>query len=184
MGNTVSRSRTPRSWIWLSAILLLVIALLTALIWGMDRENKRARRELQLNSLLTQSYYELVDYVDNLSNDLIKLMGSASPGTNAQLLSRLSAQAQSAANHLAALPGGHSALEGTMGFLNQVSDMSSALLRKTGSGLPLSSEDMHQLDSLNQSCLQVRERLSQVDPMALTVSYESDYYEGSAEGDL
>ena len=64
MGNTVSRSRTPRSWIWLSAILLLVIALLTALIWGMDRENKRARRELQLNSLLTQSYYELVDYVD------------------------------------------------------------------------------------------------------------------------
>ena len=184
MESIASRYKGSRTWIFLSIILLLVIALLVALIWGMDRENKRARRELQLNSLLTQSYYELVDHVDNLSNDLIKLMVSASPGANAQLLSRLSAQAQSAADNLAALPGGHSALEGTMGFLNQVGDMASALLRKTGGGLPLSSEDMRQLNSLNESCLKVMERLSQVDPMALAVSDDSDYYEGSAEGDV
>ena len=128
MESTTSRSKGQRRWPYLTIILALVIALLGVLIWGLDRENRRANRARQVTSLLTQSYYELVDGVGSLNNDLMKLMVSASPGTNVALLSRLSAQAQSAAESLAALPGGHGALQGAMGFLNQVGDMSGSLL--------------------------------------------------------
>jgi len=178
LANTASRSKGSRSWIFLTVILLLVIALLAALIWGMDRENKRAQREILLNSLVAQSFYELVDHVDNLSADLTKLMVSASPGGNAQLLTRLAVESRSAADNLAALPGGHSALSGTMAFLNQSGDMAAALLKKTGSGLPLSHEDMKNLASLSKSCQQVLERLDQVDPAALSLGDAGDYYEG------
>ena len=136
MANTASRYRISRGWITLCVILILVIALLIALIWGLDREHKRAQREQQLAGLLAQSFYELVDHVDNLSNDLTKLMVSSSPGVNTQLLSRMNVEAQSAANALASLPGGHRALEGAMSFLNRTADMASALLKKTGGGMP------------------------------------------------
>ena len=127
MANTASRYRSFRGWVVLCVILMLIIAFLIALIWGLDREHKRAQREQQLAGLLTQSFYELVDHVDNLNNDLTKLMVSSSPGVNVQLLSRINVEAQNAANALAALPGGHRALEGAMSFLNRASDMASAI---------------------------------------------------------
>ena len=164
MESTTSRSKGQRRWPYLTIILVLVVALLGVLIWGLDRENRRASRARQVNSLLTQSYYELVDSMGNLNNDLMKLMVSASPGTNVSLLSKLSSQAQSAAESLAALPGGHSALQGAMGFLNQVGDLSGSLLKKTGSGMPLSQSEMEQIDRLTVSCQQIYQRLSQLDP--------------------
>ena len=182
MESTTSRSKGQRRWPYLTIILALVIALLGVLIWGLDRENRRANRARQVTSLLTQSYYELVDGVGSLNNDLMKLMVSASPGTNVALLSRLSAQAQSAAESLAALPGGHGALQGAMGFLNQVGDMSGSLLKKTGSGLPLSQSELEQIDQLAVSCQQIYQRLSQLDPQEVVRYEDSDFYEAAPEG--
>ena len=61
MESTTSRSKGQRRWPYLTIILALVVALLGVLIWGLDRENRRANRARQVTSLLTQSYYELVD---------------------------------------------------------------------------------------------------------------------------
>ena len=182
MESTTSRSKGQWRWLYLTIILVLVIALLGVLIWGLDRENRRANRARQVNSLLTQSYDELVDGVANLNNDLMKLMVSASPGTNVTLLARLSTQAQSAAESLAALPGGHSALEGAMSFLNQVGDMSSSLLKKTGSGLPLNQTELEQIDQLTVSCQQIYQRLAQLDPQEVVRYEDSDFYEAAPEG--
>lgn len=182
MESTTSRSKGQRRWPYLTIILVLVVALLGVLIWGLDRENRRASRARQVNSLLTQSYYELVDSMGNLNNDLMKLMVSASPGTNVSLLSKLSSQAQSAAESLAALPGGHSALQGAMGFLNQVGDLSGSLLKKTGSGMPLSQSEMEQIDRLTVSCQQIYQRLSQLDPQEVVRYEDSDFYEAAPEG--
>lgn len=182
MESTTSRSKGQRRWPYLTIILALVIALLGVLIWGLDRENRRANRARQVTSLLTQSYYELVDGVGSLNNDLMKLMVSASPGTNVTLLSKLSAQAQSAAESLAALPGGHGALQGAMGFLNQVGDMTGSLLKKTGSGLPLSQSELEQIDQLAVSCQQIYQRLAQLGPQEVVRYEDEDFYEAAPEG--
>lgn len=130
-------------WILLSVILLIVIAILGYNLY--EQKNKYATiTENDYN----KAFYELVDYVQNVKTYLAKTMVSKTAEHGAEMLTHVWRESNLAQSYLGMLPIESQELESTEKFLNQISEFSYSLSRKTIEGNELSDDDMSKIKEL------------------------------------
>ena len=111
------------------ALAIIVIFILTFLSIYLQMENKKI--SLVLNGTYDKSFFELVEYVNNMETLLAKAQISNTPEYSAKNLTEIWRQANLAESALAQIPVTHIALTNTQKFINQLGDYSYALSRKT-----------------------------------------------------
>ena len=130
-------------WILLSVILLIVIAILGYNLY--EQKNKYATiTENDYN----KAFYEVVDYVQNVKTYLAKTMVSKTADHGAEMLTHVWRESNLAQSYLGMLPIESQELENTEKFLNQISEFSYSLSRKTIEGNELSDDDMSKIKEL------------------------------------
>ena len=130
-------------WILLSVILLIVIAILGYNLY--EQKNKYATiTENDYN----KAFYEVVDYVQNVKTYLAKTMVSKTAEHGAEMLTHVWRESNLAQSYLGMLPIENQELENTEKFLNQISEFSYSLSRKTIEGNELSDDDMSKIKEL------------------------------------
>ena len=142
---------------------ILVIALLIAfiiLVVYSYRTQKRYRDSIENN--YNMAFCQLVDYVQNVEVYLAKSIISNSPESGAENLTYIWREANLAQTYLSMLPISSNELENTAKFLNQVSDYSYTLSRKTINDEQLTQEDLDNLDELHDYSLQLENTLNQL----------------------
>jgi spore germination protein len=139
----------------------LVVAAAALAIWQfIDRRNYQQ----ELENMYTRSFYELVDEMTTIQTDLGKLQVATSPGASVELLSNLSNRSQNAAQTLSELPLGHPVLSDTLAFVNRLGDYCAVKTTQTGSGTPLTPEDLELLSRLQEGSAGFAEQLSALSP--------------------
>ena len=108
------------------------------------------------------AFFELVDYVQNVETYLAKALISTTPEHGAETLTNVWREASVAQSCLAQLPINSNELENTSKFLNQVSDYSYSLSRKTIGGENLSQEDFNNIKQLHTYSLDLENTLNQL----------------------
>ena len=103
-------------------VLLIIVAALGFMLYQKQREYRQASE----NSY-NRSFYELVDYIEDVETYLAKAMISSTPEHGAETLTHLWREANLAQSYLSMLPIESQELENTEKFLNQVSDYSYSL---------------------------------------------------------
>ena len=138
-------------------VLLIVVAILGMILYKKQREYRQASE----NSY-NMSFYELVDYVQNVETYLAKSLISTTPEHGAETLTNLWREANLAQAYLSRLPIESQELENTEKFLNQVSDYSYSLSRKNIYNQSLSEEDLKNLNDLHGYSVELENTLNQL----------------------
>lgn len=136
--------------------LVVVIGLLSVLI-----NDKKKAKQASVNSY-NSSFYELVDYVQNVEVYLAKSLVSTTPEHGAETLTNLWREANLAQTYLSQLPIESQELENTEKFLNQVSDYSYSLSRKNIYNEKLNEEDLKNLKDLHLYSIELENTLNQL----------------------
>ena len=108
--------------------IVLAVAIITTIIYYAYQQSKKyiTASENKYN----MSFFELVDYVQNVETYLAKALISTTPEHGAETLTNVWREASVAQSCLAQLPINSHEMEKTSRFLNQVSDYSYSLSRK------------------------------------------------------
>ncbi|MBQ6884063.1 MAG: germination protein YpeB [Clostridia bacterium] len=112
------------------------------------------------STAVAETYYDLVDYVDNLEVNMSKLLVSNDKSQQQRLLGEISTHASLAANDLAQLPLKDEAKYYTTKYINQVADYSKYLVNKLIDGDLLSKTDKENLSQLYKINTTLKEELS------------------------
>ena len=139
------------------AILVGVIIYLAYLL-----KNKKDETINVSENSYDMAFYELVSYSQNVENYLVKSLITKSSSYSAETLTYLWREANLAQTYLCMLPIQSQELENTERFLNQVSDYSLSLSRKTIKGEELSEEDLKNLEILHSYSIEVSQALNQL----------------------
>lgn len=145
--------------IMLAIILLLVIVIIGLIIY---MNNNRKEYKQVSSNIYNMSFYEAVDYVDNVETYLAKSLISTSPEYGAKTLMYVWREANLAQAYLAQIPISNEGLANTLRFLNQVSDYSYSLATKNISGESLTQEDLDNLKQLHDYSVQLKDILMQL----------------------
>ena len=132
------------------ALALVIIAILSFISIYLQMQNNKTK--LVLNGTYDKSFFELVEYINNMQTLLAKAQISNTPEYSAKNLTEIWRQANLAESALAQIPVTHIALTNTQKFINQLGDYSYSLSRKTIEGNQLSSEDFDNLEMLYLKC--------------------------------
>lgn len=128
--------------------LALVIAVFLTLDYGLRAQ----RSEQALEDTYAQHVLETQEHLQAISLKLGKASIAGEIGTQVELLSGISRQADSVVSGLAALPLSHVAMSDTLKFCNQLSDYTMELALQIASGATLSDSDAQQLKTLENQC--------------------------------
>lgn len=109
-----------------------------------------------------QSFYELINYVQNVESYLAKSVISTTPEHGAETLSNVWREANLAQVYLSQLPINNNELQNTEKFLNQVSDYSYTLSRKNIYNEALSQEELDNLNELYDYSVELENTLTQL----------------------
>lgn len=142
------------------AIIIILIITIIGLIVYMNNNKKDTIRTS--SNIYNMSFYEAVDYVDNVETYLAKSLISTSPEYGAKTLMYVWREANLAQAYLAQVPISNEGLSNTSKFLNQVSDFSYSLATKNISGEELSQEDLDNLKQLHDYSVQLKDTLMQL----------------------
>lgn len=110
-------------------------------------------KQNEKNTIYTENsynlaFYELIDYIDDTENYLAKSLISSSSKQASETLIHVWREANLAQVYLSQLPIATNELSNTARFLNQVSDYSHSLAKKTINGENLSQEELDNLKKL------------------------------------
>lgn len=128
--------------------LALVIAILLTLDYGL----RAGRSEQALEDTYAQRVLETQEHLQAISLKLGKAPVASDAGTQVELLTGISRQADSVVGGLAALPLSHVAMSDTMKFCNQLSEYTMGLALEIASGMALSASDIEELKTLENQC--------------------------------
>lgn len=132
------------------AITLLLLTILVLYIAKLMMNNNNLKQTL--NNNYSQSFYELVEYSNNVETLLAKAQISNTPEYSAKTFTEIWREANLAENSLAKIPITHVTLTSANKFLNQVSDYSYALSHKTIEDTSLTEEDFNNIKMLYDNC--------------------------------
>jgi len=144
----------------LVSIIVVLVALL--LILGIYTYKKNEEYRLASENSYNMSFYQLVDYVQNVETYLAKSLISSAAEQGAETLSNVWREANLANAYLTQLPIESNELQNTAKFLNQVSDYSYSLSRKNIKGENLTQNDMKNLEELHQYSIELENTLNQL----------------------
>ena len=141
-------------------LVITLVAIIAALgIYTYKRE--RDYRQISENDY-NMTFFELVDYVQNVETYLAKSLISSTPEHGAETLTHVWREANLAQSYLARLPIGSQELANTSKFLNQVSDYSFTLSRKNIYNEKLTQEDLNNLKELHNYSVELENTLNQL----------------------
>ena len=143
----------------LSIIVVLVSIIIVLALFVYKKQ--RDYRELSEN-IYNMSFFELVNYVQNVETYLAKSLITSSAEQSAETLTNVWREANLAESHLSKLPIGTNELENTAKFLNQVSDYCYSLFRKNMKGEDLKEEDFKNLEDLHGYSIDLENTLNQL----------------------
>ncbi len=146
-----------RHMLSLVVTLIAIIIILSLFIYKKQTEY----RQLSENSY-NMAFYEVVNYVEEVETYLAKSLISASPEQGAQNLTQVWRESNLAQAYLSELPISNEGLSNTAKFLNQVSDYSYSLSRKTINNEKLSNEDFDNLTMLHDYSNDLKNTLNQL----------------------
>ena len=142
------------------SLVITLISIITILgIYTYRRE--RIFRQVSENKY-NSAFFELVDYIENVSVFLEKSLVSSTPEHGAETLTQIWREANLAQAYLAMLPIGSEELANTSKFLNQVSEYSYSLSRKNIYDQPLSQDDLNNLKTLYNYSVDLNNTLDQL----------------------
>ena len=145
--------------ILITIIIVLIVAIIGLIIYM--NSNKKEYKQVSSN-IYNMSFYEAVDYVDNVETYLAKSLISTSPEYGAKTLMYVWREANLAQAYLAQVPISNDGLSNTSRFLNQVSDYSYSLATKNISGEELTEDDLNNLKQLHDYSVQLKDTLMQL----------------------
>lgn len=145
--------------VMLVIIVLLIISIVAILVIKKKQEEKF--KEVSSN-VYNMSFYEVVDYVDNVETYLAKSLIATSPEFSAKTLMNVWKEANLANCNLSQIPMHDEGLSNTSRFLNQVSDYSYSLVNKTISGNSLTEEDLKNLKDIHDYSVELKNTLLQL----------------------
>lgn len=124
--------------------------------------NQKKSYRIAIENSYNMAFYQLVDYAQEVEIYLAKSIISGSPESSTENLTYIWREANLAQTYLSMLPMNSSELENSAKFLNQVSDYSYSLLKKTIAGNELTKEDLDNLDMLHNLSLELEGTLNQL----------------------
>lgn len=140
------------------AIILLVALIIMGILYYKQKSKYAIASENNYNLAL----YELVDYINDTENYLAKSTITGSSEQASETLMHIWREANLAQVYLAQLPISTNELSNTARFLNQVSDYSHSLAKKTINGENLSQEELDNLKKLHQYSQNLQNTLEQL----------------------
>lgn len=145
--------------------ILLIITIILLIVTGV-MAYKLYQNEAEFKTVTVNSYnkvfYELVDYMQNVETYLAKSMISASANQGAATLTHVWREANLAQSYLSMLPIESQELENTEKFLNQVSEYSYSLSRKTINNENLNDEDFKKIKEMYNYSKELSDMLNQL----------------------
>ncbi len=142
----------------ISAIILIAILLIFSAY--MKIENNKVIETLE--SSYTRSFYDLIEYMDNVETLLAKVQISNSSEYAAKTLTDIWRKADLAENSLAQIPITHIALEKIVQYLNQLSDYSYSLSQSLIDRETLSEEELENLQNYYEKCKTLNQTLNEL----------------------
>ena len=139
-------------------ILLIILALYIVKLMNNNDDLKQV-----LNNTYSQSFYELVEYSNNVETLLAKAQISSTPEYSAKTFTEIWREANLAENSLAKIPITHVTLTSANKFLNQVSDYSYSLSHKTIEDNSLTDEDFSNIKMLYENCKSLNTTLTSLE---------------------
>lgn len=140
---------------------IIVLAILT-LATGYYALNLKSQYNNMNNNNYTESFSNLVNYVNSVENYLAKSMISKSPEHATETLTQIWRDSNLAIVYLSRINLNDEGLSQTAKFLNQVSDYSYSLSRKNISGEELTQSDLDNLKSLYDYSVSLETTLNQL----------------------
>lgn len=138
------------------ALFLSIILGLLSVYLNMQKN----KLEQTINNSYEKSFYELVEYVDNVETLLAKAQITSSPEYSAKTLTDIWRKADLASASLSQIPLEHNSLDVAEKFFNQLSDYSYSLSRKTIEDEELSKSDFENLQDMYEKCKLLNQTLS------------------------
>lgn len=154
MGKTISE-RGVRG------IALLLLVILGLCMFQMKKDNAQLKQTL--SNTYSQSFYELLEYSNNVETLLAKAQISSTPEYSAKTLTEIWREANLAENSLAKIPVTHVTLTSANKFLNQVSDYSYSLSHKTIEDEKLTEEEFDNIKMLYDNCKTLNQTLASLE---------------------
>ena len=151
-----NKARKNRLYIFMVA---LIIAFFVMAFYSY---NEKKKYRLAIENNYNMSFYQLTDYVQDVEVYLAKATICNSPESSAETLSYIWRESNLAQTYLSMLPITSYELENTAKFLNQVSDYSYALSRKTINNQELTQEDLDNLNKLHDYSVELKNTLNQL----------------------
>ncbi len=152
-----------KGYIKLKAVrVMLMIAILTLFLLGAYIYYLNNKYIQVSENDYNQSFYELINYVQNVESYLAKSVISTTPQHGAETLSNVWREANLAQAYLSQLPIKNNELQNTEKFLNQVSDYSYTLSRKNIYNETLSQEELDNLNELYNYSIELENTLTQL----------------------
>ena len=139
---------------------ILFVCIFVALIYYSYRETKTYQTAME--NKYNKSFYELVDYAQNVEVYLAKALISKDSEHEAKTLTHLWREASLAQSHLSGLPIASNELENTSKFFNQVSDYAYTLANKSIAGSAVEQSELDTLKELHTYSVEVENTLNQL----------------------
>lgn len=157
MANFINKSIEEKGSIIASIIL---VAILVGFSIYLKMENDKVIETLE--SSYTRSFYDLIEYMDNVETLLAKVQISNSSEYAAKTLTDIWRKADLAQNSLAQIPITHMSLEKIVQFLNQLSDYSYALSQGLIDKDSLSEEEFNNLKNYYEKSKTLNQTLNEL----------------------
>ena len=141
----------------LVGMLVIAIIILFVLLF-----KEKKLYSLEIENKYNMAFYQLVDNVQDVEIYLAKSMISISPESGTEALTYIWKEANLAQTYLSMLPISSAEIEKTAKFLNQVSEYSYALSRKTINGEQLTQNDLDNLEKLHNYSIDLKNNLNQI----------------------
>jgi len=154
-----------REWIIPLVIAIIVVGALG--YWGYDLYTDKRQLEIYVGNKYQQSFYELVEQIEQLHVLLGKSLVSTSPKQNILILTDVWSHANIAQAELTKLPLAAQTVYKTAKFLAQTGDFAHVQAQKNAEGEELSAEDRETLIRLRENAIEIVETLQRVEQQVL-----------------
>ncbi len=139
-----------------------IVGLSVALYYSDSSLRVHEAYQLQMESVYSRAYYDLLDGANTLGVTLRKLGVSSSPKMQQSLLYEVWGAAELAESNLGAFEGADEGFMKAQKFVNQLGDYSRALALRVANGQPLSLEERQKLAKLGKIADEYQSALRQV----------------------
>ena len=144
---------------FIGLIIVLVIAVTISGKYVFDLKEKYVNVS---ENYYNESFINLVNYMNNIESFLAKLQISKSSNIATENLVQIWKEANLASVYVSKIPNNEDDLENISKFLNQVSDYSYSLSKKTIEGNDLSDEDLENIKNIHNMSKDIEETLNQM----------------------